>query len=162
MDIKSNYQKGEPINPIKTGNATEPDLLADSDFIAGLRAQFFTSTGPIWPGAGVTTPEQAFDDLAAAARVLFLRCENRTVPVTVSGAPGSAEHIVSSFLAPLSWPDEPPDVPEAWDAFPTIYRRYEVGRAVDLMLEAYNFGSGGSGGTGWPPKIPSLVVGPSP
>ena len=156
MDIKSTYQTTQS----QTGGAIDEEEspeLADSAFISGLRARFFQQGVPVWPDAGLTTPEAAFADLAAAARVVFLKCENPVLVVPVTGAEGSAEKIVSTYLSELNWPAEPPEIPEYWTGPNKAYRRFEVGRAVDVMLEAYHFGTGGSGGTGWPPKNPNLA-----
>lgn len=160
---KSNYQQANPKGVMPTNDSTsteegtpgiEPALLEDSAFIAGLRARFFSEGVPQWPPAGMTL-EAEIADLSAATGKLLFKCEKQASVVTVSGTPGSAENIVSNYLASLGWPGSPPEIPEQWRGTAIAFRRFEVGRAVDVMLQSFHMIKGGGPGQGWPPRNPS-------
>jgi hypothetical protein len=90
-------------------------------------------------------------DIASAFRSLFMRNEARAAPEP--GAVDSAAKRMKELIEETQWPENaafPVPAPFNEDAF----RRYEVGCAVAILMEAFHRGGPGGDPSNFPPTRP--------
>jgi hypothetical protein len=136
--------------------------MVPSPFIAKLRETFLSPGGL----AQLWTPEfTSLDasnrkaligaDIASAFRSLFLRNELHGSTNAEPGAPGSAAKLMKELIEveAVDWPDGTTfAIPEGFEH--DTFRRYEVGCAVAIMMEAFHRRNPGGEPTDFPPSKP--------
>lgn len=155
--MQNNQEKPAPSIPVDAPEDPAGDL-AESDFLTRLRAEFIAN--PIkWPknfDTGKTN--KAVAELQAAFRWMFLALE-RPSEARPKLTKGSAVKIVSDVAKQTKWPKTPskggPDVAKGWDDHPRAFRRYEIGAAMNILMNAFNRGGPGGTGSSWPPQRPA-------
>ena len=158
-------ESNNPVNP--PGPST--DLVADFDektgmvesaFVAKLRATLLTpmQEDMPWPSKKLKKQrEKCLAQLAAVFRALFLKLETREA--LPKGAKGTAMAVVAGVLAGSKWPSlQDKKFPVAVEYADVdhfkVFRRYEIGCALQLLYEAYSSQAGGGIRGSYPPKIP--------
>lgn len=141
--------------------------MVPSQFIVRLRARFLSQEAhqELWSGdfADINALNRnalIAADIAAAFRSVFMRNEEGEDLAPESGGEGSAANRMKEFLLDESeegaaaWPDgEPFAVPDPYEH--DSFRRYEVGCAAAVLMEAFHrSGPGGGIPTEFPPTKP--------
>ena len=124
---------------------------APGNFLTTLHAQFFDAThAPVWPTADTRDGRtaQARTQMKAALAAMITATHKKKAPAGSGGASTALGKVKAAAAATL-WPTAS-KVPAKWASRAAFYRRFEVAKAIDIMMEALTRSGGGGGPKDWP------------
>jgi len=130
--------------------------LVESEFLKKFRTKFVgpDQENPPWPRETVNTPLEYSNEFVAVFRSLFMLLEHDEVPP--AGPANAAKQMVKELIDETQWPNGAAvPVPTPWKVKRArAFRRYEIGAAINILMEAYNSGGPGGDPSGYPPQRP--------
>ena len=130
--------------------------MIESPFIKAAREKFGLPprTPRPWPSNdALRDPQKMLEEFNDAFLALFMLKEDFKDPPT-GGKAGSAKKLIEDLVKATGWPDpEKIAVPAPWNSEDDIdmFRRYEIGCVVQILMEAYHKAGTGGGSTPFPP-----------
>jgi hypothetical protein len=148
-------QPQQPVIPANAPHDGGGADLTESEFLKALRGVFLATTR-VWPKK-VNDRAKVLAEMQAAFRWMFQAAEMPSVK-RPAGAKGSAVQLIADVAKQTKWPKSPgqkgPALGKGWENHNKAFRRYEVGAAMNILMNAYNNGGSTGQGTPWPPQHP--------